>query len=57
MAVPDGLIITKVVHAESKKPDTGGVLWVHGINYLFMVARLALGSCLHGFRCSMLGLI
>ncbi|OLP83493.1 Uncharacterized protein RSN1 [Symbiodinium microadriaticum] len=26
-----------VVYAESKKPDTGGVLWVHGISYLFLV--------------------
>mmetsp|Transcript_46100 Transcript_46100/g.107829 ORF Transcript_46100/g.107829 Transcript_46100/m.107829 type:complete len:830 (+) Transcript_46100:108-2597(+) len=29
-----------VVHAESKKPDTGGVLWIHSINHLFMVITM-----------------
>ena len=30
----------EVVYAEAKKPDTGGVLWVNGINQLFMASRL-----------------
>mmetsp|Transcript_42128 Transcript_42128/g.91438 ORF Transcript_42128/g.91438 Transcript_42128/m.91438 type:complete len:811 (+) Transcript_42128:113-2545(+) len=29
-----------VVYAEKKKPDTGGLLWVHGINQLFMVITI-----------------
>jgi len=29
-----------VVYAEAKKPDTGGLLWVNGINHLFMVITI-----------------
>lgn len=29
-----------VVYAETKKPDTGGVLWVNGINHLFLVITI-----------------
>ena len=35
-----------MVHAETKKPDTGGMLWVHGVNQLFMAPWAENPRCL-----------
>lgn len=51
-----------MVYAEAKKPDTGGVLWVHSINQLFMATtlqkrrgRLAYLHCVSFFRTPLAG--